>query len=64
MFFNPSEMRTVVIDVAKVIERTFQIQNIFFYSIAIIFSNQCQILLHIFIAKQFCLQKLFLNISL
>ena len=56
-------MKKVVIDVAKVIERTFQIQNICFYSMAIIFSNQCEIFIHIFIAKQFCLQKLCLNIS-
>ena len=48
-------MKKVVIDVAKVIERTFQIQNICFYSIAIIFSNQCEVFIHVFIAKQFWL---------
>ena len=61
MFFNPSEMKKVVIDVAKVIERTFQIQNICFYSMAIIFSNQCEVLwefIHVFITFQFYINKI------
>ena len=58
MFFIPSEMKKVVIDVAKVIERTFQIQNICFYSMAIIFFNQCYVFVRVLITFQFYINKI------